>query len=109
MFTIPRLNEWFTCLSLQIDKLLNVWSGVIMTGQYNISVEGKDPKNPASDEGGGKLTKEAEAAQEVHIISQNSEAAGSPGLMDLAQVKQGGKLDQIVTRYISVGINLVHR
>ena len=54
-----------------------------MTGQYNISIEGKDPKNPASDEGGGKLTKEAEAAQEVHIISQTSEAAGSTGLMDL--------------------------
>ena len=67
-----------------------------MTGQYNISIEGKDPKNPASDEGGGKLTKEAEAAQEVHIISQTSEAAGSTGLMDLTQVKQGGKIRQIL-------------
>ena len=63
-----------------------------MTGQYSVSIEGKDPKNPASDEGGGNKVKETEAAQEVHIVSQTAEA-GPNGLMDLAQVKQGGQFN----------------
>ncbi len=44
-----------------------------MTGTYSVVFEGKDPKNLASDEGGG-LTginpEFSEKAKEVHIISQ---------------------------------------
>ena len=62
-----------------------------MTGQYNMSIEGKNARNPASDEGGGIQGKQAEVAKEVHIISQSNQATGPKGLMDLGQVSQGGK------------------
>ncbi len=45
-----------------------VFTRVVMTGTYSVVFEGKDPKNLASDEGGG--LPQSEKAKEVHVISQ---------------------------------------